>query len=154
MLARAMGTDEMKVLLADDDRLLTHMIASRLRANGHEVIVAHDAIQAWTAAIRNIPDAIVLDIQMPGGTGLAVLKQLKTSTKTSHIPVIVLSGSLEPELAAAMVKKLGADEYHPKPLDLKLLLASLSRMANIPVETPKEPGMLLNDPLSTATAKS
>jgi DNA-binding response OmpR family regulator len=56
----------MKILLADDDRLQTHMIAGRLKANGHKAIVAHGAIQAWTAAIQNLPDAIVLDIQMPG----------------------------------------------------------------------------------------
>ena len=84
----------MKILLADDDRLQTHMIASRLKAKGHKVIVAHDAIQAWMTAIQNLPDAIVLDIQMPGGTGVAVLKQLKTSTKTSQIPTIALSGSM------------------------------------------------------------
>jgi two-component system phosphate regulon response regulator PhoB len=128
----------MKILLADDDRLQTHMIASRLKAKGHKVIVAHDAIQAWMTAIQNLPDAIVLDIQMPGGTGVAVLKQLKTSTKTSQIPIIVLSGSMEPQIAAEMVKGLGADEFLTKPVDLKLLFSSLSRLLGIPLETPHE----------------
>jgi two-component system phosphate regulon response regulator PhoB len=128
----------MKVLLADDDRLQTHMIASRLRANGHKVIVAHDAIEAWMAASQNIPDVIVLDIQMPGGTGVAVLKQLKTSTKTSQIPIVVLSGSMEPKVAAEMVKGLGADEFLTKPVDLKLLFSSLSKLVKIRLETPHE----------------
>jgi DNA-binding response OmpR family regulator len=128
----------MKVLLADDDRLQTHMIASRLKANGHQVIVAHDAVQAWVAASQNLPDAIVLDIQMPGGTGIAVLKQLKASTKTRGIPIIVLSGSLEPKVAAETVKRLGADEFLAKPVDLKLLFSSLSNLVRIPVETPGE----------------
>jgi CheY-like chemotaxis protein len=128
----------MKVLLADDDRLQTHMIASRLRANGHKVIVAHDAIEAWMAASQNIPDVIVLDIQMPGGTGVAVLKQLKTSTKTSQIPIVVLSGSMEPKVAAEMVKGPGADEFLTKPVDLNLLFSSLSKLVKIPLETPHE----------------
>jgi DNA-binding response OmpR family regulator len=128
----------MKILLADDDRLQTHMIAGRLKAKGHKVIVAHDAIQAWMTAIQNLPDAIVLDIQMPGGTGVAVLKQLKTSTKTSQIPIIVLSGSMEPKIAAEMVKGLGADEFLTKPVDLNLLFSSLSRLLGIPLESPHE----------------
>jgi len=126
----------MTILLADDDRIQTLMIASRLRAKGHKVLMAHDAIQAWMAAIQNIPDAIVLDIQMPGGTGVAVLKQLKTSTKTNQIPVVVLSGSLEPNVAAETVKGMGADEFLTRPVDLKLLLSSLAKLLNIPLETP------------------
>lgn len=128
----------MKILLADDDRIQTLIISSRLRANGHKVFVAYDAIQAWMAAIQNIPDAIVLDIQMPGGTGTAVLKQLKNSTKTSQIPIVVLSGSIEPKVAAEMVKGLGADEFLSKPVDLELLFSTLSKLLTIPIETPHE----------------
>jgi len=128
----------MKILLADDDRIQTLIISRQLRANGHKVLMAHDAIQAWMAAIQNIPDAIVLDIQMPGGTGAAVLKQLKNSTKTSQIPIVVLSGSMEPTVAAEMVKGLGADEFLSKPVDLKLLFSTLSKLLKIPIETPHE----------------
>lgn len=75
---------------------------------------------------------------MPGGTGVAVLKQLKTSTKTNQIPIIVLSGSMEPKVAAETVKGLGADEFLTKPVDLKLLFSSLSKLLGIPFETPHE----------------
>ena len=75
---------------------------------------------------------------MPGGPGVAVLKQLKTSTKTSQIPIVVLSGSMEPKVAAEMVKGLGADEFLTKPVDLKLLFSSLSKLVKIPLETPHE----------------
>ena len=66
----------MKVLFADDDRVLTHLLSSRLRAKGAETIVAHDAMQAFMSAMRSPPDVIVLDVQMPGGTGIEALKKL------------------------------------------------------------------------------
>ena len=115
----------MNILIADDDRVQTLMRSTRLKAKGFKVTVAYDAIQAWMAVIKTLPDVIVLDIQMPGGTGIAVLKQLKASTKTCQIPVIVLSGSIDPQ-SASTVKDLGADEYLAKPVDLDRLYNTLS----------------------------
>ncbi len=129
----------MTILIADDDRVHVHMLTSRLKAKGLKVSAAFDAIQAWIAAIRTSPDAIILDIHMPGGTGMAVLKQLKSSTKTSQIPVVVLSGSTDPR-AADTVKEMGADEYLPKPVDLAQLYSALSRLLGVPLDSePKTP---------------
>lgn len=106
----------MKVLLADDDRVLTTLLSAGLRAKGVVPIVAHDAMQAFMIAMRSPPDVIVLDVQMPGGTGLEALKKLKSSVKTSQIPVVVLSGSLEPR-ASDNIKSLGAAEFLLKPIE-------------------------------------
>jgi len=114
----------MKILLADDDRVLTHLLSSRLRAKGAETIVAHDAMQAFMSAMRSPPDVIVLDIQMPGGTGIEALKKLKLSARTSSIPVVVLSGSVEPDASEA-VKALGAIEFLLKPVDPEALYGVL-----------------------------
>jgi CheY-like chemotaxis protein len=105
-----------KALLADDDRVLTLLLSSRLRARGVEIVVAHDAMQALMSAMRSPPDVIVLDVQMPGGTGIETLKKLKLSAKTSMIPVVVLSGSVEPE-TSEQVKALGAEQFLLKPID-------------------------------------
>lgn len=64
----------MKVLLADDDRVLTTLLSTRLRARGVETVVAHDGMQALMTGMRSPPDAIVLDIQMPSGTGMDALR--------------------------------------------------------------------------------
>jgi CheY-like chemotaxis protein len=98
----------MKILVADDDRVHVHLVSSRLRAKGFDIMIAFDARQAWMAATRSPIDAIVLDIQMPGGTGLEVLRKLKPSTKTCLLPVMVLSGSIDAQAIEA-VKALGAD---------------------------------------------
>lgn len=122
MMARALT-----VLLADDDKVQTLMLSSMLRAKGYKVDAAFDATQTFTTAIRTNPDVIVLDIQMPAGTGLLALERLKSSSKTSHIPVIVLSGSVDPN-AEASVRQLGADVYLSKPVDVDELLGTLARV--------------------------
>jgi DNA-binding response OmpR family regulator len=121
----------MKLLLADDDRLLTQLFSAQLRAKGVEVIVAHDAMQAFMSALRTQPDVIVLDVQMPGGTGLETLRKLKSSAKTSGIPVVVLSGSVEPE-AGKVVKQLGAAEFLQKPIEPDALYEALVAVLSPP----------------------
>jgi putative two-component system response regulator len=110
----------MRVLIADDDKVLSHQLAARLRALGWRVDLAVDAMQTLMFAMRNPPDVIVLDIQMPGGTGLDALKKLQTSVKTSQIPVVVLSGTLDAG-AEQSVLALGAVQFVPKPVEPDVL---------------------------------
>lgn len=118
----------MKILIADDDLALTHMLSARLKAIGFKPITAQDAVQAWLAIFRNVPAVVILDLHMPGGTGRAVLRSLKLSTKTRHIPVIAISG-LEGNGVADEVKALGADIFMPKPLDLPKLDEEVQRLS-------------------------
>jgi len=105
-----------KILLADDDRVLTHLLSTRLRTRGVEVVVAHDSMQAVMTAMRSPADAIVLDIQMPGGTGIEALRRLKASTKTSSIPVLVLSATSDAD-TVAQAKALGVEVFLLKPIE-------------------------------------
>jgi two-component system cell cycle response regulator len=105
-----------KILIADDSRVYVHLITGWLQDRGFEVVVASDAMQASMMVNRGQPDAIILDINMPGGSGFDVLKRLKTSTKTKHIPVLVVSGSGGTEMRE-LVKRLGAADLLEKPLD-------------------------------------
>jgi CheY-like chemotaxis protein len=84
-------------------------------------------MQAMMFAIRPpAPALIILDINMPGGTGLEALRKLKLSAKTSEIPVVVVSGSEEADMPA-QVRALGALDYLPKPIDPEQLLAAVHR---------------------------
>ena len=123
------------VLLADDDKVQTLMLSTLLRAKGYIVSAAYDATYTFMVAMKSPPDVIVLDIQMPGGTGIVVLERLKASSKTWQIPVIVLSGSTDPK-AADTVKALGAAEYLAKPVDVDQLLAALARALGLPADEP------------------
>ena len=72
-----------KILVADDSRFQVTLLTKALQEKGFEVVAAQDAMQAGMVALRSAPDAIVLDINMPGGSGIEVLKRLRQSTKTS-----------------------------------------------------------------------
>jgi putative two-component system response regulator len=116
-----------KVLIADDDRVLTRLAAAGLKGRGWQVEVAHDAMQALMFAMKAPhPDVIALDIGMPGGTGFQVLEKLQQSSRTSQIPVVVVSGSIT-EGDEARVVELGAVIFLHKPVDPQALHEALSR---------------------------
>ena len=114
----------MKLLIADDDRTLSLLLSTRLRGKGWTTDIAHDAMQVLMFAMRNAPDAILLDIAMPGGTGIDALKKLKLSARTLQIPVVVLSGSIDPQ-GEADVLALGAAAFVRKPPDIDALHETL-----------------------------
>jgi DNA-binding response OmpR family regulator len=115
------------ILVADDDKVLSGLITTFLTKQGLEVRVTFDALQTWMVALRTRPAAILLDIKMPGGTGLDVLKRLKGSTKTNGIPVIAISAVNDPALPTK-AKSLGAAEFMAKPLDLAQVYEVLCRL--------------------------
>jgi two-component system, cell cycle response regulator len=116
-----------KVLVADDDKILLHLVSARLRASGWQVDVAVDAMQAVSMALGGGPDVIVLDINMPGGTGTEVLSTIKASPKTALIPVLVLSGSIDPQ-DEMRTRALGAAAYLAKPVDVDALHTQLLQL--------------------------
>ena len=105
-----------KILIADDSRLYVHLTSGWLQDRAFEVLVASDAIQAVVMATQHRPDAVVLDIILPGGSGVDVLKKLKLATKTKHIPVLMVTGNAGNEMRN-LVKRLGAAELLEGPLD-------------------------------------
>ena len=114
-----------KILVADDDEEILRLLEIGLRPAGIQVCKAHDAWKAFDLAKKELPDAILLDITMPKGSGLDVLRLLKASPGTEHIPVIVISGSADPEMPAK-VKALGAADYVAKPFDIPRIQAVLT----------------------------
>ncbi len=79
--------------------------------------------------MRSSPQLILLDINMPGGTGVEVLKRLRMSSRTQHIPVIVVSGEKSPAIEAT-VRDLGATDFLPKPVEQDQLCAAVDRLLN------------------------
>jgi len=126
------------VLLAEDDKVQTAMLSQQLRQRGYSVSTAYDATYTFMVAMKNPPDVVVLDIMMPGGTGKTVLTRLKASTKTSQIPVIVLSG-LADRRTIEEVRALGACDYLVKPADIDKLDAAIHKALGIPMEAPIAP---------------
>ncbi|MHC4362859.1 MAG: response regulator [Planctomycetota bacterium] len=79
------------VLVVDDEVHIVHVVAIKLRNNGYEVISADNGAEALELALRDKPDIIVTDYQMPIMTGLELVGNLRKHEETKHIPVIMLT---------------------------------------------------------------
>lgn len=117
----------MKILVADDDPVIVTLLGTGLRKRGFEVDVANDTMQVVMKAMRGEPDAIVLDINMPGGTGIAALQRLKQSIKTNMIPVLAITGSATEEVQNEALA-LGAVDCIEKPIDIEDLSQRLTSL--------------------------
>ena len=115
-----------KILIADDSRFQVQTLTSWLSPKGFEVATALDAFQAWTFALRTSPDLILLDINMPAGNGIDILRKLRGSPKTKHIPVIVITGDLSPATEGE-ARKLGAADFLRKPVEQDQICAAVDR---------------------------
>ena len=112
------------------------MLASILLPKKFEVIFAVDALQTFMVALRSAPDLILLDINMPGGTGIEVLKRLRGSSKTQQIPVIVVSGE-EKFTAETMARELGAVDFLHKPVNEQQIIDAIHRVLSIAADAPQ-----------------
>ncbi len=80
-----------KVLVADDEIHIIHVVAIKLRNNGYEVIAANNGAEAYDLACREKPDIVVTDYQMPLMTGLELIAKLRENEQTKDIPVVLLT---------------------------------------------------------------
>ncbi|MFH1239229.1 MAG: response regulator [bacterium] len=115
-----------KILIADDEPNILKLLTSRLKANGYEIVVASDGMQATMKAHREKPDLIIMDIKMPGGDGLSVYKNLKQSDNTVTIPLIFLTAHPSEEYKKQAME-MGADDFIAKPFDEKKLLEKIKK---------------------------
>ena len=113
-----------KILIVDDDADHRQGLNLRLRANHYETVLAADAAQAVSAAKKDRPDLVLLDLRLPGDDGFVVMEQLRASAELSVIPVIVIT-----ILNSARDRALeaGAVAFFQKPADNVELLAAIRR---------------------------
>jgi CheY-like chemotaxis protein len=112
------------VLIIDDNEGLASLLERYLTDQACRVIAVMDGQEGLRLAQRLLPDAIVLDVMMPGMLGWEVLQQLQGDPQTADIPVVVCSVIIEPELAQA----LGASIFLSKPVRRYDILAALRQL--------------------------
>jgi two-component system response regulator MprA len=111
---------EAALLLVDDDAPIRRMLERTLTAEGYDVVAAADGGAALAAVERSVPDAIVLDVTMPGLDGLAVTRRLRA--KGLRVPILLLTArDAVHERVAGL--DAGADDYLVKPFDVDELRA-------------------------------
>lgn len=113
-----------KVLVIDDEQELLSLLKIRLENAGYTVCLASDGREGIRQAKKEFPNAILLDLMMPGMDGFQVCKELKSDKKTSDIPIVALT-ALGEEESAKKALKLGMQTYIVKPFDSEMLLSAL-----------------------------
>jgi DNA-binding response OmpR family regulator len=120
-------TSSKTVLIVDDDPGILLSLDFLMKKAGFTVLVARDGDEALQLVADHLPDAILLDIMMPGVDGYEVCKTVKSNPKWSHAKIIMLSAkSRDTDIAKA--RELGADQYITKPFSTKNLLSEVNKL--------------------------
>ena len=124
MMKKILPTVKKKILVVDDEPNILTAISDLLLAKGYDVVTAQDGEEGVARSKDSKPDLILLDIMMPKLSGIELLKQLKSSDKAAHIPIIILSAKSDLDtLNEAMWNY--ADKYITKPYNPDELLTSI-----------------------------
>jgi DNA-binding response OmpR family regulator len=114
--------DEPSILLIDDEEAFVTTLQERLEMRGFQARVAFDGQSGLDLIAEEPPDVVVLDLRMPGLSGVEVLRRIRK--QWPGIPVIMLSGHGSDQDFETCAS-LGAALYHKKPLDIGMLLESI-----------------------------
>ena len=115
-----------RILVVDDDRTNSMVIAQLLRVHDYEVEVANDGTEGLAALANGTFDLVLLDLRMPDIDGLEVLRQVRESRSIRTLPIIIMTASHESADAVAALK-LQANDYVTKPVDFTVLLARIEK---------------------------
>lgn len=115
------------VLIVDDDPEVTDRLSADLAANGFQALTANDADTASRLALRNRPDVLLLDLDMPRYTGLELYQALQLSKRGRMIPVVFLVGDSRPDQRQLALSQ-GACGVIAKPCNLPELLETLEQV--------------------------
>ena len=109
-----------KIMVVDDDPFIRAIVKKTLERAGHSVTEYEDGPAAVKAILHHGPDLVLLDIHMPGQSGLDVIEQIRT--KKNDVPIVVLTGESRVETAVEALK-LGANDIISKPFEAEELVA-------------------------------
>jgi two-component system, response regulator RegA len=121
------------LLIADDDRVLRERMARAFRDRGFDVRTAASYDEALASAKSDSPEMAVVDLKMPGASGLQLVRELKTIDPATKVVVLTGYGSIATAIDAI---RLGATYFLPKPADADDILAAFARGQTPPLDPP------------------
>ncbi len=146
-IPRSNTRDGKRVLVVDDEPRMIDFIRRNLELDGHQVIEAHNGLEALEAVRTKLPDIVLLDVMMPELDGFETLRMLR---EFSTIPVIMLTAKGE-ENDRVYGLELGADDYISKPFgprELSSRIKAVLRRADMPSAAPSQSILKIDDRLS------
>ena len=119
-----------KLLVIDDNPFICKLMASRLTANGYEVIIAVSGAEGLKKAVEEKPDLILLDFTMPDMDGIEAGTKLKGNEVTRKIPIIMVTARSEHAIVVKAMESFSPAAYITKPFNPEKLLSEVERVLN------------------------
>ena len=114
----------MRILLVEDNEMNRDMLSRRLARKGHDVLLAIDGEEGSVKARTELPDVILMDVNLPKISGWDLTRELKKNPGTAHIPIIALTAhALNSD--REMARAVGCDDFETKPIDFARLLSKM-----------------------------
>lgn len=110
-----------RILVIEDEPDIRKTIDYNLSKESFKVLQAASISEAEKSIAENLPDLIILDLMLPDGSGLTLCRDIKKDSKTSHIPIILLTAKAD-EVDRVIGFELGADDYVTKPFSVRELI--------------------------------
>jgi len=139
-----------RLLLIEDEEDIAALIKLQADISGYKLHVEVDGLNGLLAIEREKPDLVILDIMLPGQSGLDVCRKLKNGPETKDIPVIMISAKSE-ELDVVLGLELGADDYVTKPFSPKVLFSRIRAVLRRGKEPEKGPKIIKFGPFALDT---
>lgn len=119
-----------RIVVIEDDPIMRSLLSKRLKPEGYDCVLTHNAAAGLKACRSERPDAVLLDVHLPDENGIEVCRTLKKDPALRHIPVLIITGE-----AAGVEKKIegleaGADDYILKPFSTAELLKRLRNIVH------------------------
>jgi two-component system cell cycle response regulator DivK len=115
------------VLIVEDNDKNMKLARDVLQAKGYQTLEAETGEEGVKLAKENVPDLVLMDIQLPGINGIEAFKQLRADPKTARIPIVALTASVTPT-DRSQITAAGFDAFVGKPINLKEFLDTVKRL--------------------------
>jgi serine/threonine protein kinase/CheY-like chemotaxis protein len=132
-----------RILVVDDNDDNSNVLSRRLKRQGYEVITAADGKSALEACDREHFDAVILDVMMPGMSGLEVLETLRKTRSATELLIIMATAKTDSVDVVDALKR-GANDYVTKPIDFPILLARLEAQLGMKKEADKRSASVID----------
>jgi len=116
-----------KILVVEEDEILRRSLRGRLEAEGFRVVTVSDGEEALRAMGLEMPDAIILDLDVPEVDGMSVWRRLRTDQDAARVPILILGGDGD-NLDQVVSPDLNADDFMTKPYNNQEMIARLKTM--------------------------
>ena len=123
--------EKKRILVVEDEMDYAKMVKMRLESAGYEVSVAGDAYSGTHQVVKNNPDLVVLDLNMPAGGGFALLERIRKIPSRATIPVVILTGRNVDEDLIARAETYDVSAIFSKPYDASRFLAKIASLLRV-----------------------